>query len=82
MKPVLQGVVLVNNSNELNIVNEVLMYWNNTGPLDLVEMLFGEVYGGYERKWVSLYQQGFNHFWVALDDGKRQQLIDAAKGFK
>lgn len=65
-------------SNGVEEVNRFIMFMNNTSPRDLVELLFGEVYGGYEQKWYQLYQDGFNRFWSALDDEKRNKLMDAA----
>jgi hypothetical protein len=67
-------------SNEVTIVNEVVLYFNNTNPADLVEMLFGEVHGGYDQQWIGYYQAGFQTFWGRLDDGNRQKFVDAALG--
>ena len=64
--------------NGVEEVNRFMMFMNNTSPKDLVELLFGEVYGGYDQKWYQLYQDGFNHFWSALDDDNRNKLMDAA----
>jgi|TARA_R110002020_G_scaffold441511_1_gene652393 hypothetical protein len=65
-------------SNEVTVVNNVVMYFFNTAPADIVEMLFGEVYGGYDKEWIARYQQGFNVFWSRLDEGNRQKFVDAA----
>jgi hypothetical protein len=54
------------------------MYFSNTAPADIVEMLFGEVYGGYDQEWIARYRQGLHIFWSRLDDGNRQQFVDAA----
>ena len=65
-------------SNEVSIVNRVMLYFNNTAPADLVEMLFGEVYGGYDQEWIARYQEGFQMFWSYLDDSNKQKFVDAA----
>jgi hypothetical protein len=66
-------------SNELKIVNSVIMYFNNTRPDDLIDMLFGrDIHGGYYSQWVGYYRGGFQVFWSRLDDGNRQKFIDAA----
>ena len=57
---------IIKASNEVSIVNRVMLYFNNTAPADLVEMLFGEVYGGYDQEWSR------------LDDDNRQKFVDAA----
>ena len=69
---------IIKQSEGVREVNAFMMWMNNTSPADIVEMLFGEVYGGYDQKWINLYRQGFNHFWVALDDGNRSKLMEAA----
>jgi hypothetical protein len=65
-------------SREVEIVNKVMLYFNNTRPADIVEMLFGEVYGGYDQEWIARYQAGFQEFWSRLDDDNRQKFVDAA----
>jgi hypothetical protein len=65
-------------SNEVEIVNKVLMYFNNTRPDEIVEMLFGEVFGGYGEEWAARYQQGFHVFWNRLDEDNKQKIVDAA----
>jgi len=69
---------IIKQSDGVREVDAVIMYFHNTRPADIVEMLFGEVYGGYDQKWINLYRQGFNHFWIALDDGNRSKLMEAA----
>ena len=69
---------IIKASNEVSIVNRVMLYFNNTAPADLVEMLFGEVYGGYDQEWIKRYQEGFQEFWGRLDDDNRQKFVDAA----
>jgi hypothetical protein len=68
----------IKKASDLEIVNKVVMYFSNTNPADLVEMLFGEVYGGYDQEWIARYQQGFQRFWGHLDQDNRQKFIDAA----
>jgi hypothetical protein len=65
-------------SNELKIVNSLMKYYFNTRPADLVDMLFGEVYGNYGQQWEGYYRAGFQVFWGQLDNDNRQKLIDAA----
>jgi hypothetical protein len=65
-------------SREVEIVTKVVNYFFNTSPTDLVEMLFGEVYGGYDQEWIARYQAGFQEFWSRLDDDNRQKFVDAA----
>ena len=69
---------IIKASSEVSIVNRVMLYFNNTAPADLVEMLFGEVHGGYDQEWIKRYQAGFQEFWGRLDDDNRQKFVDAA----
>ena len=69
---------IIKASSEVSIVNRVMLYFNNTSPADLVEMLFGEVHGGYDQEWIKRYQAGFQEFWSRLDDDNRQKFVDAA----
>jgi len=69
---------IINKSSEVEIVNKVVMYFTNTAPADIVEMLFGEVYGGYDQEWIARYREGFHYFWNHLDKDNRQKFVDAA----
>jgi len=69
---------IIKASNEVSIVNRVMLYFNNTAPAEIVKMLFGEVYGGYDQEWINRYQNGFQVFWSYLDDGNKQKFVDAA----
>jgi|3_EtaG_2_1085321.scaffolds.fasta_scaffold40185_2 hypothetical protein len=69
---------IIKASNEVSIVNRVMLYFNNTAPAEMIEMLFGEVYGGYDQEWMRRYNDGFQVFWAYLDDSNKQKFVDAA----
>lgn len=68
----------IKKASEVEIVNNVVMYFNNTSPAALVDMLFGEVYGGYDQQWIRYYEEGFHRFWVSMDEDNKQKFVDAA----
>lgn len=70
-------------SREFEIINNYIMFLNNTSGDEFIEAVFGEPYSkmenhrkGYVEKFMN--ERNSTRLWGMLDNDKRQALIDAA----
>tara|TARA_R110002051_G_scaffold279665_1_gene341154 strand:- start:257 stop:715 length:459 start_codon:yes stop_codon:yes gene_type:complete len=68
-------------STEHKIVNNYIMFVNNTNGPDLVSAIFGEPYNDMEdhrKQYVQKFMGAGMRLWGMLDSDKQQVLVDAA----
>jgi len=65
-------------SDARTIVNATVLYWYNTNPKTIMEMLFPDAHPSYIEEKIGLYRLGFTTLWGERDANHQEKFVQAA----